>query len=240
MSRPDDLAFREALGTEVANVGETRPVVADEHDRVRRAVEHLARSAAHPAARIVALSAAVASESAVPSSRENDAIVLTRAVGAHLLVPDVVGDGLRGLVRADRPSRRRRPCGGGRRRRSRSSVENIGGYEWRARAVREDVRGASAVVDRRRGRMARGSDGPSAPAASSPGRASARPARSRGRRESGRRRRVSGTRPYRSIRIGNSDSATSTGMFAAVAHGLERPSLPSAVGRAPHVPTTSS
>ena len=40
--------------------------------------------------------------------------------------------------------------------------------------------------------------------------------------------------------IGQSVSATSTGMLAMLAQGLARPSLPSATGRPPQVPTTSS
>ena len=51
---------------------------------------------------------------------------------------------------------------------------------------------------------------------------------------------VSGTSPYRSTTIGNSDSATSTGMFAARLAGFVRPSFPSQVGVPPQVPTISS
>ena len=40
--------------------------------------------------------------------------------------------------------------------------------------------------------------------------------------------------------IGQSLSASSTGMFAMLAHGFARPSFPSATGRPPQVPTTSS
>ena len=42
------------------------------------------------------------------------------------------------------------------------------------------------------------------------------------------------------MRIGNSDSATSTGMFAARLAGFVSPSLPSSRGVPPQVPTTSS